>query len=95
MILTLTRIGLIYNVFWSYTISATTFAGVGAQNAIILAAGNRLNVSIGNATAGIKFPAVVTGNRFNVATGSVSVVSWHDVDPNATGVWTPIDPLNP
>ena len=33
--------------------------------------------------------------ELNIATGSVSVVSWHDVDPNATGVWTPIDPLNP
>ena len=72
--------------FGATPFSATTFAGVGAQNAIILATGNRLNVSIGNATAGIKFPAVVTGNRFNVATGSVSVVSWHDVDPNATNM---------
>ena len=49
--------------FGATPFSATTFAGVGAQNAIILATGNRLNVSIGNATAGIKFPAVVTGNR--------------------------------
>ena len=81
--------------FGATPFSATTFAGVGAQNAIILATGNRLNVSIGNATAGIEFPAVVTGNRFNVATGSVSVISWHNVDPNATGVWIPIDPLNP
>ena len=81
--------------FGATPFATTTFAGLGSQNAIILASGNRLNVSIGNATAGIKFPAVVTGNRFNVATGSVSVVSWHDVDPNATGVWTPIDPLNP
>ena len=39
--------------FGATPFSATTFAGVGAQNAIILASGNRLNVSIGNATAGI------------------------------------------
>ena len=81
--------------FGATPFSATTFAGVGAQNAIILAAGNRLNVSIGNATAGIKFPAVVTGNRFNVATGSVSVVSWEILSPGAGQTWIPIDPLNP
>ena len=81
--------------FGATPFSATTFAGVGAQNAIILATGNRLNVSIGNATAGIKFPAVVTGNRFNVATGSVSVVSWQNLNPGAGQNWIPIDPLNP
>ena len=31
---------------------------------------------------------MVTGNRFNVANGSVSVISWHDVDPNATNMDT-------
>jgi hypothetical protein len=81
--------------FGATPFSATTFAGVGAQNAIILATGNRLNVSIGNATAGIKFPAVVSGNRFNVATGSVSVVSWQNLNPGAGQTWIPIDPLNP
>ena len=81
--------------FGATPFSATTFAGVGAQNAIILATGNRLNVSIGNATAGIKFPAVVTGNRFNVATGSVSVVSWQNLSPGAGQTWIPIAPLNP
>jgi len=81
--------------FGATPFAATTFAGVGAQNAVILATGNRLNVSIGNATAGIKFPAVVTGNRFNVATGSVSVVSWQNLNPEAGQTWIPIDPLNP
>jgi len=81
--------------FGATPFATTTFAGLGSQNAIILASGNRLNVSIGNATAGIKFPAVVTGNRFNLATGTVSVVSWQTIDPGASGVWTPIDPLNP
>ena len=37
----------------------------------------------------------VTGNRFNLATGSVSVIGWSEIDPNATGTWVPIDPLNP
>ena len=81
--------------FGATPFAATTFAGVGAQNVVILANGNRLNVSIGNATAGIKFSAVVTGNRFNVATGSVSVVSWQNLNPGAGQNWIPIDPLNP
>ena len=32
-------------------------------------------------------------NRFNLANGTVNVVSWNDIDPNATGTWVPIDPL--
>ena len=81
--------------FGATPFAATTFAGIGSQNVQFVVNGNRLNVSIGNVQAGIKFPAVVTGNRFNVATGSVSVVSWRNVDPNATGNWIEINPLNP
>ena len=79
--------------FGATSFSSTTFAGVGIQNVVVLANGNRVNISVGNTTVG--FGTSVTGKRFNLALGSVSVVSWHDVDPNATGVWTPIDPLNP
>ena len=38
--------------FGATPFSATTFAGVGAQNVVVLANGNRLNISIGNSTAG-------------------------------------------
>ena len=74
--------------------AATTFAGVGYQNAIILPTGNRLNISVGNATATF-IEVSVTGNRFNVANGSVSVVSWQNLSPGAGQTWIPIDPLNP
>jgi len=79
--------------FGATSFSATTFAGVGIQNVVVLASGKRINVSVGNAT----FASGVspTGNRFNLASGSVSVISWNPIDPNATGVWVPIDPLNP
>ena len=79
--------------FGGTSFSATTFAGVGIQNVVVLATGKRVNIGIGNTTIG--FGAEVTGNRFNLANGTVNVVSWNDIDPNATGTWVPIDPLNP
>ena len=81
--------------FGATPFAATTFAGVGAQNIVFSVTGYRLNVSIGNATAGIEYPVVITGKRINLATGSVSVVSWDPIDPNVNKTWTPIDPLNP
>ena len=79
--------------FGATSFSATTFAGVGIQNVVVLPNGNRINISVGNTTIG--FGANVTGNRFNLANGTVNVVSWNDIDPTATGTWVPIDPLNP
>ena len=60
---------------------------------MVLATGKRVNIAIGNSTVG--FGVQPTGNRFNLANGTVNVVSWNDIDPNATGTWVPIDPLNP
>ena len=79
--------------FGATSFSATTFAGVGIQNVVVLQNGNRVNIGIGNTTVG--FGVRPTGNRFNLANGTVNVVSWNDIDPNATGTWVPIDPLNP
>ena len=79
--------------FGATSFSATTFAGVGIQNVVVLATGKRVNIAVGNTTVG--FGVQPTGNRFNLANGTVNVVSWNDIDPNATGVWVPIDPLNP
>ena len=79
--------------FGATSFSATTFAGGGIQNVVVLPNGNRINISVGNITmaSGVR----PTGNRFNLANGTVNVVSWNDIDPNATGTWVPIDPLNP
>jgi len=79
--------------FGATSFSATTFAGVGIQNVVVLVNGKRVNIAIGNAEVG--FGVQPTGNRFNLANGTVNVVSWNDIDPNATGTWVPIDPLNP
>ena len=70
-----------------------TPAKVVAENDVVLPNGNRINISVGNTTVG--FGVRPTGNRFNHANGTVNVVSWNDIDPNATGTWVPIDPLNP
>ena len=79
--------------FGATPFASTTFAGVGIQNVTVLVNGKRVNIAVGNAEAdsGVN----VTGNRFNLALGSVSVVSWNPIDPNATGTWVPIAPLNP
>ena len=79
--------------FGATPFASTTFAGVGIQNVTVLVNGKRLNIAIGNADADTG--ENVTGNRFNLAIGTISVVSWNPIDPNAGQTWVPIDPLNP
>ena len=79
--------------FGATPFASTTFAGVGIQNVTVLVNGKRVNITIGNANASTGED--VTGNRFNLALGSVSVVSWNPIDPNAGQTWVEIDPLNP
>ena len=79
--------------FGATPFASTTFAGVGSQNVVVLVNGKRVNIAIGNAE--VDFGVNPTGSRIKLANGTVNVVSWNDIDPNATGVWVPIDPLNP
>ena len=79
--------------FGATPFASTTFAGVGIQNVVVLPSGNRFNITVGNAD--VRFGIQTTGNRFKLANGTVSVISWNDINPNASGVWVPIDPLNP
>ena len=79
--------------FGATPFASTTFAGVGSQNVVVLVNGKRVNISVGNSAVG--FGARPSGNGFKLAIGTINVVSWNDIDPNATGVWVPIDPLNP
>ena len=79
--------------FGATPFASTTFAGVGIQNVTVLVNGKRVNITIGNANASTGED--VTGNRFDLALGSVSVVSWNPIDPNAGQTWVEIDPLNP
>ena len=78
--------------FGATSFASTTFSGVGIQNVTVLINGKRVNIAIGNQE--VDFGANVTSNRFNLATGSVSVIGWNLIDKNATGTWVPIDPLN-
>ena len=80
-------------IFGATPFASTTFAGVGIQNVVVLVNGKRVNINVGNTA--VSFGVQPTGNRFNLATGSVSVIGWSEIDPNATGTWVPIDPLNP
>ena len=80
--------------FGATSFSATTFAGVGIQNVVVFTTGKRVNIAIGTGTV-IDFGVNPTGSRINLANGTVNVLSWNDIDPNATGTWVPIDPLNP
>jgi len=79
--------------FGATPFASTTFAGVGIQSVTVLVNGKRVNIAIGNADADTG--ENVTGNRFNLAIGTISVVSWNPIDPNAGQTWVPIDPLNP
>ena len=81
--------------FGSQSFSAAPFSSQYVQNATILANGNQINIAIGNVTTNIVTQVPVTGNKFNLATSTVSVISWNPIIPGATGVWIPIDPENP
>lgn len=81
--------------FGATPFASTTFAGVGIQNVTVLVNGKQVNVAIGNTTVDLVTRVPITGQQLNLATGTVSVISWIPIDPNATGTWVPIDPLNP
>ena len=81
--------------FGATPFASTTFAGVGIQNVTVLVNGKQVNVAIGNTTVDLVTRVPITGQQLNLATGTISVISWIPIDPNATGTWVPIDPLNP
>ena len=62
---------------------------------IVLPDGQRVNLTTGNVEIKIGKTVIVTGEELALATNTIDVVSWNPIDPNATGVWVPIDPLNP
>jgi hypothetical protein len=81
--------------FGSTSFSAAPFSSQYVQNVAILANGNRINITIGNVTTNIVTQVPVTGNKFNLATNPVSVISWNPIPPGVNQVWVPIDPDNP
>jgi hypothetical protein len=81
--------------FGSTSFSAAPFSSPYIQDFTVAVTGNRLNISVGNATVVFPITVPVTGNQINLATNTINVISWIPIDPNATGVWIPIDPNNP
>ena len=81
--------------FGSTSFSAAPFSSQYVQNATILANGNQINIAIGNTTINLVTTVPVTGYQINLASNTVDVINWNPIDPNATGVWVPIDPNNP
>jgi len=81
--------------FGATPFASTTFGGVGIQNITVLAAGNRLNITIGNTAVDLITTVPITGNRLNLANDTASVISWDIIPPGANQVWVPIDPENP
>ena len=78
--------------FGARSFSSTPFAGVGITNIVVNATGNQLNITIGNTTVDLVTTVPVTGNKFNLATSTVSVISWNPIPPNVNQIWVPIDP---
>ena len=62
---------------------------------VVLPTGQRINLSTGNVVIKIGQTVLITGEELALATNTVDVINWNPVNPNATGVWVPIDPNNP
>ena len=81
--------------FGATSFASTPFAGAGTINITVQTTGNQINIAIGNTTISLVTTVPVTGYQINLATNTVDVINWNPIDPNATGVWVPIDPNNP
>ena len=81
--------------FGSQSFSAAPFSSEISQFSNVLLTGNQFNIAIGNTTIDIVVTVPVTGYQINLASNTVDVINWNPIDPNATGVWVPIDPNNP
>ena len=63
--------------------------------AVVLPTGERVDLATGDVVIKIGQTVLVTGEELALATDTVDVINWNPIDPNATGVWVPIDPNNP
>jgi hypothetical protein len=51
-----------------------------------------LVISIGSATITADANVTLAANALTLATGTVSAITWSEIDPGVTMTWTPIDP---
>ena len=79
--------------FGAQAFSSAPFAAEFVQKGIANVTGQELTIRVGNIDIG--FGVTVTGQEFNLATGTVSVISWVPIPPGANQVWVEIDPNDP
>ena len=78
--------------FGSTSFSQIPFADVGGIPTVtVLPDGIQINVGTG--IVSIPDQKIgVTGQRFNLATNPVSVITWNGIVPGVNQIWIPIDP---
>jgi len=79
--------------FGQQPFASAAFASEFIQNARVIPTGEELTIRVGNIE--VDFGVPVTGNRFNLANGDVSVIIWNEIPAGANQVWVAIDPDDP
>ena len=61
-------------------------------DANVTAVKNVLAISIGSATITADANVTAVANALTLATGTLQAITWSEIIPGATMIWTPIDP---
>jgi|TARA_B100001250_G_C19679610_1_gene735237 hypothetical protein len=63
-----------------------------SAGATVTPSGNSLVISSGTVTITADATVTPTGSTFVLSTGTAQAITWSEIIPGATMVWTPIDP---
>ena len=63
-----------------------------SADANVTASGNNLIITSGSVTITGTASVTPTGSNLTLATGDVGIITWNEIIPGATMVWTPIVP---
>ena len=63
-----------------------------SAGATIAASGNQVVISSGTVTITADANVTPTGSTFALSSGVASAITWSEIGPGVTMVWTPIDP---
>jgi hypothetical protein len=63
-----------------------------SADANVTAVKNELVISTGTVTITADANVSSTGNALTLGTGTVSAITWSEIIPGATMIWTPVDP---
>ena len=70
-----------------FTLGVGTVTVTAAANVSVT--GNQLTIGTGSVTVSAVLP---TGSPMTLTVNDAGIITWNDIDPGATMVWTPIDP---